>query len=84
MYCLLLRKAFVKMNIEATRLELMQLLLQTEKASLLAKLKKVFEEEGDWWDELSAEEKEEINQGIKEAEEGKTTEHSEVMKSVFN
>lgn len=69
------------MNIEATKLELMQLLLQTEKASLLAKLKKVFEEEGDWWDELSAEEKEEINQGLKDSVEGKTTEHSEVMKS---
>ena len=33
------------MNIEATKLELMQLLLQTEKESLLNKLKKVFEEE---------------------------------------
>ncbi len=69
------------MNIESTKLELMQLLLQTEKESLLAKLKKVFEEEGDWWDELSAEEKEKINQGIKDGEEGRTTEHSEVMKS---
>ena len=33
------------MNIETTKLELMQLLLQTQKASLLTKLKKVFEEE---------------------------------------
>ena len=33
------------MNIEATKLELIQMLLQTRKESLLSKLKKVFEEE---------------------------------------
>ena len=33
------------MNIESTKLELMHLLLQTQKESLLNKLKKVFEEE---------------------------------------
>ncbi|WP_190311226.1 hypothetical protein [Psychroflexus gondwanensis] len=37
------------MNIETTKLELMHLLLQTQKESLLAKLKTVFEEEQvDW------------------------------------
>ena len=33
------------MDIEATKLELIQLLLHTRKKSLLAKIKKVFEEE---------------------------------------
>lgn len=33
------------MNIEATKLELIELLLQTRKESLLSRLKKVFEEE---------------------------------------
>lgn len=33
------------MNVEATKLELMHLLLQAKKESLLSKLKKVFEEE---------------------------------------
>ncbi len=33
------------MNIEATKLELMYLLLQTQKESLLKKVKSVFEEE---------------------------------------
>jgi len=33
------------MNIETTKLELMQLLLQTQKESLLTKLRKVFDEE---------------------------------------
>ena len=37
------------MNIETTKLELMHLLLQTQKESLLAKLKKVFDEEQVNW-----------------------------------
>ena len=46
------------MDIEATKLELMHLLLQTQKEGLLAKVKKVFEEEGtDWWDDMDEEEK---------------------------
>lgn len=49
------------MDIETTKLELIHLLLQTEKESILKKLKSVFEEEkGDWWDEMSEKEKEEI------------------------
>ena len=49
------------MNIEATKLELMHLLLQTQKESLLIKLKKVFEDEQiDWWQDLSNEEQEDI------------------------
>ncbi|CAH8284878.1 hypothetical protein EV196_101173 [Mariniflexile fucanivorans] len=59
------------MNIETTKLELMHLLLQTQKESLLAKLKKVFEEEqGDWWSDMSKEEQEEIKTGINEADKG--------------
>ena len=42
------------MNIETTKLELMHLLLQTQKESILKKLKSVFEEEQvDWWNEMS-------------------------------
>lgn len=49
------------MNIETTKLELMHLLLQTQKESLLVRLKKVFEEEpSDWWDEMSIEEKKKL------------------------
>lgn len=47
------------MNIEATKLELMQLLLNTSKESILMKIKSIYlEEEQDWWAELSSEEKE--------------------------
>ncbi|RXJ45601.1 hypothetical protein [Gelidibacter gilvus] len=69
------------MNIEATKLELMHLLLQTQKESLLAKLKKVFDEEqGDWWNEMSKEEQEEINTGLNQADEGIYIANETVMK----
>ena len=57
------------MNIDATKLEIMQLLLQTQKVSLLQKIKSVFEEEqGDWWNEMSVEEIEEIKISLEQAD----------------
>ncbi len=41
------------------------------------------EDQLDWWDQLSEEEKQEIETGIKEAESGKLIEHDKVMES-FN
>lgn len=69
------------MNIESTKLELMHLLLQTQKESLLAKLKTVFEEEQvDWWNEMSKEEQEEIKMGLSQADKGDYTANETVMK----
>lgn len=69
------------MNIETTKLELMQLLLHTQKESLLAKIKKVFDEEQvDWWSEMSKEEQEEIKTGLKQAEKGEYIANETVMK----
>ncbi len=68
------------MNVEATKLELMHLLLQTQKESLLAKLKKVFEEEQvDWWNDMSKEEQEEIKVGLTQADKGEVISHKKVM-----
>lgn len=69
------------MNIETTKLELMHLLLQTQKESLLKKLKAVFEEEqSDWWDEISENEQKEIELGLKQADNNELTDNTEVMK----
>jgi len=69
------------MNIETTKLELMHLLLQTQKESLLAKLKRVFEEEQvDWWTEMSKEEQEEIKTGLKQADKSDYIANETVMK----
>ncbi|WP_341225226.1 hypothetical protein [uncultured Arcticibacterium sp.] len=68
------------MNIEATKLELMHLLLQTQKESLLEKLKSVFEEEQtDWWSEMSKEEQDEIKIGLNQADNGELASNETVM-----
>ncbi len=38
-------------------------------------------EETDWWDDLSKEEQEEIDEGLKQADQGQLIDHSEVMKT---
>jgi len=37
------------------------------------------EQEKDWWDQLSKEEKEEIEEGLAQAERGEVVSHKEVM-----
>jgi len=69
------------MSIETTKLELMHLLLQTQKESLLAKLKKVFDEEQtDWWNEMTIEEQEEVKTGISEADKNEYIANETVIK----
>ena len=70
------------MNIETSKLELMHLLLQTQRKSLLVKLKKVFEEEQiDWFNEMSLEEQQELKKGIDQADNQEFISHEKVMKS---
>lgn len=69
------------MNIEATKLELMQLLLQTQKESLLLKIKALLDEEQeDWWSEMSKTEQEEIEIGLDQGNKGEFITNEEVMK----
>ena len=68
------------MSVETTKLELMHLLLQTQKESLLAKIKKVFEDDHeDWWSEMSKEEQQEIKTGLTQADKGNYTASETVM-----
>lgn len=70
------------MNIEATKIELMKLLLNTQKISVLEKIKDIFRQESslDWWEELSEEEHQEIEEGLSEFENGDIKSHKDVMK----
>ena len=69
------------MSIEAKKLELMNLLLQTQEERVLAKLKKVFEEEEtDWWNKISEEERKEIETGLNQADAGDLIPYTEVKK----
>ena len=73
------------MDINTTKLELMQMLLQTEKESILKNLLEVFEkEETDWWNELSKKEQKNIEASIKSLDEGKVISNSEVQERIAN
>jgi predicted transcriptional regulator len=70
------------MNLQEKKLELVQLILNTEKPAILEKVEAVLKKEDDvdWWDELSEDERKAIEQGIKEADNGELKSHAEVLK----
>jgi predicted transcriptional regulator len=72
------------MNLQAKKLELVQMILNTEKPSVLAKVEAVFKKEkgADWWDEISDAERAAIEEGLAEADRGELIPHEEVMKKV--
>jgi predicted transcriptional regulator len=72
------------MNLQAKKLELVQMILNTEKPSVLAKVEAVFKKEkgADWWDELGEDQKAELEESLAEADRGELIPHEEVMKEV--
>ena len=72
------------MNIQSKKIEIVRLILNTDKPSILKKVEDVLKNKkaGDWWDEISEGEKQAIDQGLAEADRGETIPHEEVMKQV--
>jgi len=72
------------MNIQTKKLELVQLILNTKKPSILQKVEEIFkkEKEADWWEELSEPEHKAIEQGLSEADKGYLIPHQEVMNEI--
>ena len=69
------------MDIQATKLELMQRLLSTRKEWVLQRIKDIFEEEEvDFWDELDDDLKASIDRGLDQSARGQVKNHEEVMK----
>lgn len=67
------------LDLEHKKNELMQWLSTLEDDYLIDKLMKLREKEkSDWWKEISKEEKESIENGILDADEGNLIDHSEV------
>ena len=68
-------------NLQNKKIELIQWLSTLNDVSLIDKLVKLREKEKtDWWNEISASEKESIEKGILDADNGKLTSHSAVKK----
>lgn len=72
------------MNLQARKLELVQMILNTDRPNLLEKVSQILkqEKEADWWDELPLSVQQAIEVGSKEADRGEISPHEEVMKEV--
>ena len=72
------------MNLQAKKLELVQLIINTKKPLTLRKVEDVLkgENESDWWDEISDAERQSIEKGLAEADRGELIPHETVMKEV--
>jgi hypothetical protein len=69
------------MDIQAEKIQLAKLLLETENLNIIKSIKTIFKEhkEFDFWDELSPEQKEEIKKGSIEIEKGEITDYDSFM-----
>jgi hypothetical protein len=70
------------MNIQAEKLELVRLILDTDNPGILASVKRIFSrsKQVDFWDGLPQEQKDEIMKGIEEVEKGETVDFEEFIK----
>jgi hypothetical protein len=76
---------FVKkksMNIQAEKLEIMRMILETENPSILESVKSLFKKDDkkDFWKTLTKDQKEEILNGIEEVENGDVVDYENFMK----
>ena len=71
------------MDIQATKIELAQLLLNTDDVSVLNKIKSIFKiKEKDWWDELSKEQQDSIDEGFAEIDRGEFVTWEDLKKEI--
>jgi|JFJP01.1.fsa_nt_gi hypothetical protein len=69
------------MNIHAEKIKLIEWITQINDVVVLDKLLQFrSKNHADWWDELNDYEKDELNLGLKDLDEGNTIDHSEARK----
>ena len=79
------RECFLSLRVwiyRQKKLELIQWLLQLRDENLIAKVQNLRSEERDWWDEISEEERQAIEEGIAQANRGELVPHEEVRKKM--
>ena len=71
------------MSLTETKLELVQIILQTEETELLEQVRQILSPvQDDWWDIISIEDKQAIEEGVLQAERGEHVSHEAVIKMV--
>ncbi|WP_121667561.1 hypothetical protein [Mesonia aquimarina] len=69
------------MNIQAEKIHLAKLLLETENPKIIESIKKIFKKDktADFWDDLPVEQKEEIDKALLEIKNGEVTDYESFM-----
>lgn len=71
----------IELNIQNKKLELIQWLSTIEDSAIIEKIMDLRKKESkDWWNSISENEKEAIEQGLKEADAGRLNPHSNARK----
>ncbi len=70
------------MNIQAEKLEIMKLILETNNPSILESIKRLFNRSktADFWETLPQDQKDDIMQGIDEIKNGEIVDYEDFMK----
>jgi len=69
------------MNIELEKLELIKMLVETKDSSIISSIKKIFKaEKKDFWDELSEEQQNILNESLGQYEKGEFSSFEEFIK----
>lgn len=69
------------MNIQLEKLELIKKVLETNDESIIESIKSIFKKEKkDWWDDLTDEQKADIELGIEQFKNGDVVSYESVMK----
>jgi len=71
------------MDLKASKLELIQAILKVDNASIIEKMVNILrKEQGDFWNELSPEQQQEIKKGLVELDEGKRVSYDSFVKKI--
>jgi predicted Zn-ribbon and HTH transcriptional regulator len=70
------------MNIQAEKIELVKMILETDNPSILSSIKKMLKRNSkkDFWDTLSQAQREDIMKGIEEIENGEIVDYEDFIK----
>ena len=69
------------MDIQLEKLELMRMLMETENPSVLQAIRKIFQkEEKDWWDDLTEEQQNILNESMEQYEKGEFSSFDDFIK----
>lgn len=69
------------MNIQAEKIELAKLLLNTDNPKIIKSIKQIFKKEKttDFWEDLSSDQQKEIKEATQQIEQGKTADYESFM-----